>query len=193
MAANDLTTLANAQSWVPGLDSTIGARLISAISTQIQNWVSYNFTTQSYTRTFNGRGETRLMLPDYPITAVASLSIDGVSIAAAADATSCGFVFDEKTIYLRGYRFCRGVQNVAIAYTAGYATVPLDVEQACLEWLKSSWERFTTRAAGVSMMKAGGSQIEWGADAFMAGNELIAPMPASVYALLQPYARVYVA
>jgi hypothetical protein len=34
---------------------------------------------------------------------------------------------------LRGFRFSRGVQNVAISYTAGYASVPLDLKQAALE------------------------------------------------------------
>ena len=29
--------------------------------------------------------------------------------------------------------FRRGIQNVVIAYTAGYASIPLDLNQACVE------------------------------------------------------------
>jgi len=52
-----------------------------------------------------------------------------------------GFLFDTRRVLLRGFRFCRGVQNVAISYTAGYASVPLDLKQAGLEillWLTAS-------------------------------------------------------
>jgi hypothetical protein len=36
-------------------------------------------------------------------------------------------------VLLRGFRFCRGVQNVQISYTAGYSSVPLDLKQAAIE------------------------------------------------------------
>jgi hypothetical protein len=34
---------------------------------------------------------------------------------------------------LRGYVFTRRAQNVRVTYTAGYATVPADIAQACTE------------------------------------------------------------
>ena len=190
--AADLTTIGKVQAWIPGIDVTTALGLIKAISAQIQNWLSYEFAVQVYTRTFNGVGGARLMLPDYPVTAVSSVSIDGIAVPTSSSTTTAGYVFDEKTIYLRGYCFTRGIQNVLVSYTAGYASVPADVEQACIEWVNTTWGRIE-RDPSVIMMKAGASEIRWGHDAFLAGTRLIAPMPPAVFALLQPYARVYVA
>jgi hypothetical protein len=66
------------------------------------------------------------------VSAVTSLTIDGLTIPPAVG-QGIGYLFDDTTIYLRGYTFCRDVQNVAVTYTAGYAPVPGDVAQACIE------------------------------------------------------------
>lgn len=191
MAAGDLTTIANAQGWIPGLDATIGARLITAVSTQIQNWISYQVASQQYARVLNGHGGRQMVLPDPNVTAVSSVVIDGVIIAASTGAPALGYLFDDKSIYLIGARFTRGVQNVAVSYTAGLPSIPLDIEQGCLEWIKVTWERYTTRSAAASLLKANSSEMRFDNDATMGGSSLIAPMPAAVFALLQPYARVY--
>jgi hypothetical protein len=36
-------------------------------------------------------------------------------------------------LMLRGWRFSHGLGNVVVSYTAGYATLPLDLAQACNE------------------------------------------------------------
>ena len=194
MAAGDLTTLANALAWLGLTSDTNGSisRLISAVSTEIQNFLSYQIASQNYTRTFNGRGGDRLMVPDVPMTAVSAVAIDGVSIAASTGPTVSGFVFNDTTIFLRGYCFNRGVQNITASYTAGYLTTPTDIEQACLDWLKTVYDRYSMqRASNVTMQKAGGVEMRWGEDTAMAGRRLLAPMPVAVYALLQPYSRVF--
>jgi len=138
MAAGDLTTLANVKAWfAPPLttttDDALLTRLISAASDFILSWLDRDLALQSYTEPRDGSGGNRLSFANTPVTSVQSLSIDGLAIPAAPDAISPGFVYSATQLYLRGYRFCRGVQNVAIAYTAGYAATPLEVEQACIE------------------------------------------------------------
>lgn len=191
MAASDLTTLANAQAWVG--DSTSASdpvivRLITAVSTQIQAWLGYQVASQSYTRTFDGRGGHTQMLPDRPVSAVASVTVDNIAIQAAPDAVSFGFVFDGSSVSLRGYHFHRGVQNVAIAYTAGYATVPFDIEQACLDWLNMAFAG-RDRDPSISSRKAGDTAEVYGGGIVRLGHAVV-PMPASVFAALQPYRRV---
>src|SRR5262249_16182788 len=66
-------------------------------------------------------------------SAVSAVTVDGVAIPAVPDAISPGFAFSATRLYLRGYAFTRGVQNVSLAYTAGYAATPLEIEQACIE------------------------------------------------------------
>ena len=132
----DLTTLANVKQWLGVTSSTDDAflgRLISFASAFVQNYINRNILIASYSEIYDGKGGYALMLPNYPITAVSSLTIDGVSIPAASSPLVSGYTFNSARITLNGYRFNSGYDNVAINYTAGFATVPLDLEQAVIE------------------------------------------------------------
>lgn len=131
-----------------GTDQVLSA-LITNASSFIERYCNRAFEQASYTETRNGNGADAIYLRNAPIVSVQSVSVDGVSIPAAPDTTSYGYVFDEHKVYLRGDarvnpitpgifagyppRFQRGVQNIVIAYTAGFATIPADVNQACVE------------------------------------------------------------
>lgn len=191
MADGDLTILANALVWL-GEDDDEGdviERLITAVSSAIQKWLGYRVLTASYSRTFNGTGGRTLMLPDRPITAVTQLEIDDVQVPRSTSTHAPGFVFDDKCIYLRGfYEFTRGPQNVAINYTAGFATVPSDIEQACLDWVKINYDNLDT-LPGISKLRAGDSEIDYGEVFAKIGSSTI-PMPSVVAAPLIGYRRV---
>jgi hypothetical protein len=139
MAAGDLTTLANVKAWLsPPLttttDDALLTRLVTAASQFIQSWLNRAIASQAYTETRNGYGATRLFLRNRPVTAIASLAVGGVAIPPCASAASgAGYLFDDSSVYLVGYAFTRGFQNVTVAYTAGYAVTPPEIEQACIE------------------------------------------------------------
>ena len=140
----DLTTLANAKLWLGvtnASDDLLLTRIVSSASVFIQEWVARPLLAQSFTFTASGRGSTKLVLPNYPITAVASVTVDGQGIPASTGPLSSGYTFDAYQVYLLGYGFNNGINNVVVAYTAGYATVPLDIEQACLEIVGSMYRR----------------------------------------------------
>lgn len=110
----------------------------------------------SFSESYSGSGSETQLLRNYPILAVSSLSVGGVSIPASTGPTGAGFVLDpsgsQAAIQIRGggrignwsagespwrgggwgngnapplglpqYRFVEGVQNVLVAYIAGYA------------------------------------------------------------------------
>ena len=52
---------------------------------------------------------------------------------------SPGYRFDERFLYLTGYCFWPGVANVNVAYVAGYATVPPELEQAVIELIAAKY------------------------------------------------------
>ena len=58
---------------------------------------------------------------------------NGVAVPQAPAPWGAGFLWDGRRILLRGFRFCRGVQNVQVSYTAGYLSVPIDLKQAAIE------------------------------------------------------------
>jgi hypothetical protein len=138
MAAGDLTTLDNVKGWLsPPLTSTgddaLLTRLITAASEFIQTWLNRAIAAQAYTERRDGEGGQRLAFANTPVSAVASLVIDGVAVAPTPDASTPGFVFSPTLLYLQGWRFNPGYQNVVVSYTAGYATTPPEIEQACIE------------------------------------------------------------
>ena len=138
MATGDLTTLANVKAYIsPPLvttaDDVLLSRLVTAASQFIQSWLNRTIASASYSETRNGGGGTRLFLRNRPVTAVASLTIDGVAIAPSAPApTGDGYLFDENSLYLIGHCFSRGAQNVTVHYTGGFAATPPEIEQACI-------------------------------------------------------------
>jgi len=132
----DLTTLANAKAWVnvasPNDDAII-QRLVTAQSQGVLNYLNRPIAQTTYTETYDGNGLDLLMLGNYPISSITSLSIDGQAITARPALGQSGYTFDSDTIYLDGYTFNRGRANIVVTYVAGYAVVPFDLEQAVIE------------------------------------------------------------
>lgn len=133
----DLTTLENVKEWLGILeteaDDTLLARLITAASQFIQTWIGRLIASQGYTEVRDGHGGRRLIFANYPVTAVASVKVDGVAIPAANGALAAGYRFTATFLSLTGYAFTRALGNVELAYTAGYAATPPELEQACID------------------------------------------------------------
>lgn len=133
----DLTSAANVRAYA-GLstadisDVNLGI-LVSRASAVIRGYCSRDITAEGpYTETFDGPGGARFCPVQWPITAVSAVSVDGLPIPAATTATAPGYVFTSGQIALRGYAFPRGLANCTVVYTAGEASVPADVEHACI-------------------------------------------------------------
>ena len=142
---SDLTSVANLAAWL-GLTvvtepiSDQLQRLITATSNWIQNYISRTIRSLAYTETQDGTGGDRLVLGNEPVTAVASVVIDGQSIPASPGYGQPGYIFSSTAIMLRGYRFTMDSGNVQVNYTAGFATTPPELEQACLELAALRWK-----------------------------------------------------
>ena len=139
-APDDLCTVAELKSWLPNQgnnDDVTLQSLITNASLQVLQYIDRPHILSSVlgplTENYDGNGSDRLLPRNFPITSVSSLSIDGVSIQAATTPTTAGYLWDGRRILLRGFRFCRGVQNVQLSYSAGYPSVPLDLKQAAIE------------------------------------------------------------
>ena len=162
MAVGDLTTLDNVEGFLgltvganPPID-TLLTRLISAVSAYMQTAMSRTIAQTTYNETRNGMGNTRMALKNTPIISIATLAVDGVSIALRAPlsqsstASPGGYTFDQTTIMLsNGYSFTRGYQNVQVTYDAGFATTPYDVEQACVDTV-CDWFKYRDRIGKIS-------------------------------------------
>jgi uncharacterized phiE125 gp8 family phage protein len=137
MAAGDLTTLHSAKQWL-NLTTTDVAdelleRLITAASQFIISLMDRQIASQNYTEIRDGHGGQALVFANYPVTAITLVKVSGKVIPPAADALNSGYRSNGKLLMLQGYQFTRGLGNVELAYTAGFAATPPELEQACLE------------------------------------------------------------
>jgi hypothetical protein len=138
MYSDTLTTLADVKAYLNIADTLSDAlltSLIGAVSGWVERRIQRNILEATYTDTYSGKGipQTSQMLRNYPIVAVSSLSIDGVILPASPAFGQAGYGFDEYSVFLTGYYFGKGRNNIVISYTAGYAATPADLNQAVIE------------------------------------------------------------
>jgi hypothetical protein len=111
--------------------------LADTANAEIAKALQRNILTASYTQTRNGTGTARLMLPNFPVTAVASVTLVGPpsqpNAGAPAQLLTLGvdYTFDAYGLVLyHGAKWPKGTQNVAVVYTAGYNSMPADLIHA---------------------------------------------------------------
>lgn len=109
-------------------DDALLQRLLDAASGWMRSYLNRDLNLMDYSQRFNGTGTRSMLLPDYPVVAVTSLTVDSVTL-------SQGAYYVDGAVVTRtdGGTFPRGYGNVAVAWSAGYATVPAEVAQACIE------------------------------------------------------------
>lgn len=136
MAAGDLTTVDAVKLYArvtSAADDALLTQLVTALSSYAKTWLARSILAADYVQSFHGHGGMFLMLPEYPVNSVASLTIDGITIPARTSALGAGYTFDHESIAVDGYRFTRGRSNVVVSWNGGYATVPADLSQAVNE------------------------------------------------------------
>jgi hypothetical protein len=174
MPFGDLCMLADVTAWLqtgqnpfPATDDALLSRLITAASRFIESWLD-RLMAADWIEVRDGNGGQRLVFANFPVSAVLSLSIDGLVIPPAPDAASlaagtaggfgAGYVFSPTELALRGYVFTRRAQNVVVIYTAGYSSVPFDISQACIELVAQRY-RERTRIGEVSKALMSGETV----------------------------------
>lgn len=181
-------TLAELKEWlsIPPATTTSDALLTRLLddATSFLNTQMNRDTLASTGTTENrdGSGKARMMVRDiHPVTAVSSVVINGQSVPASTSWDMAGYVFDTHSIQLRGRVFDKGVQNVALSYTAGYTTIPGDVRQACIELAGFKFRTKDTSSAGWVSKSLAGETVSFSQK----------DVSASVRSVIDQYKAVY--
>lgn len=137
MAAGDLTTLVSVEQFLSlpsgNSEEALLSALITAVSVGFAGYIGRQVLSQAFTERRDGKGTIAMPFKNPPATAVASVTI-GVDLIPAGDAARTpGYYFSDTMLMLNGYRFCRGLGNVMLVYTGGFASVPSDLQEACNE------------------------------------------------------------
>jgi len=169
MVFGDLCALSDVTAWLqtgqnpfPSVDDALLTRLITAASQFIETWLQRQIAVSDWIEVRDGNGGQRLAFANFPVSQVWSLSIDGLAIppAPAGGGFGAGYVFSPTELALRGYVFTRRAQNVSVTYTAGYASVPADIAQACIELVCQRY-RERTRIGEVSKSLMSGETVTY--------------------------------
>ncbi len=138
-----LTDLDSVKAWIPMTNTDNDAlltRLINQISgATLSNLQRPSLVRQSYPEIRDGTGSQVLLLRNWPVVSISSVTINGVTIQPSSSPSQAGYILqtwdgtsagNPQSLVLRGYTFTRGLSNVGIVYEAGYcvqeqaATIP---------------------------------------------------------------------
>ena len=106
-------------------DDALLADLIAQSSEFIRSVLSREVLTAQYIETRDGNGADTILVSNYPITVIDSVTVDGRAVT--------GALFDAYSVTLPSGYFTKGRKNVTIQYHAGLAAIPADVAQVCIE------------------------------------------------------------
>jgi hypothetical protein len=172
------------------------ARLITATSRAITRWLGRPILAADWSETRDGLGglygpcESRFPFAVTPCTAVLLVVVDGVTIPPVPTppvappgqslvsfyTTRAGYTFTPTQLAISGYYVPRKAQCVLMQYTAGYASVPADVAQACIELVALRY-RERTRIGEISKHLGDGATVTYERS----------DIPAKIKTMLQPY------
>ena len=100
--------------------------------------------------TVDGTGTGRLVLPEWPVTSVASVTADGTLLTFADD-----YKWTLRGVLLRvGAVWVYDIGNVAVVYTHGYSVTPPALTSVCVEMAARAW---STPASGAVTQESIGS------------------------------------
>lgn len=131
------------------VDNALLQILVDAASDGFAGACGRNFGRLQYTERRNGTGTYKLVLINYPVLSIDSLSLIGPRTTATTSdlrtplVEDVDFIFDSRgTIQLLMSCFPKGVGNVEAVYQAGFATVPSDLKHAATKWCAMRYREF---------------------------------------------------
>lgn len=148
MASTDLITRVRARenpALATGITDDYLDILISASSVQIQGWLNRDLKSQDFTEARDGEGDQTLFLPNSPVTKIKQVDFldnDGtVNVVMAngaddslffrlGDGGEIMFLINNPSDFIR---FPEGFKNVLVIYTAGFSTIPEDIQEGTAE------------------------------------------------------------
>ena len=148
MASYDLATQDEVKEYIdmPGGSSDaddVIDDLITRVSDRFHKYCGISsFHSTTYTEYYSGQGTQELFLDQRPIISITSIKQDS-EWAFGSDSTfaSDNYAIQDDRVVLKDNVFSSGVRNLQVIYTAGYATIPTDLKQACIEEVARAFDK----------------------------------------------------
>jgi hypothetical protein len=190
-----ITDLASVKSLIGKTDANsdaVFAQIIAAASTALGNYCNLNFDEHEFIEDRDGNGAGRMMLANYPIAAIHTVTINGAAVGASNGLPSGrgwrARVGSRAVMLDGGARFAEGHRNVTITGTAGYGGVnpwPADLSYAANIWVAARYAE-RQRYGGVSSKSLAGESIGYTQPDPATGSASTG-IPAAAKLILQNY------
>jgi len=120
--------------------------------------------SRALTEYYSGDGTNSIITNEYPITEITAIYddldrtygsdtlIDSDNLAILPDGLAYKIVYD-------GGTFQVGIRNLKVEYTAGYTSIPNDLQQACLEVIAYYFKNTEDNRFGVTTRTMGGGSV----------------------------------
>lgn len=134
---SDLTTTAKVKSYLEITDTSYDDefdKIVSRASKFIQSQTHRQLVETTYEETIDGEGVKELYLSEYPVISVSSIVVDDTTVydGSSQDGNDY-YIYNDSGLIIRDIAWEEDYQNIVVTYDAGYATIPGDLEQACIE------------------------------------------------------------
>lgn len=198
MAADtDITTLAYVKNYLgivaddTSMDDVL-QQLITSASQFAASYCSRNFVSTTMTKLYSGQDSDCLVLGESPISSVDSVAVDGVVVQPSASVQQPGFVFDDTALYVRGgvAVFTRGVKNIEVTFTAGYAK-PTDTAVAPIQAMPFDLQQAIAELVGLKMKRRDNLDVASRGIAGESISYVITDMPKPVKTVFQSYQKAW--
>jgi hypothetical protein len=163
-------------------------RMINSSSQMIENFLDRRVLQRTYTEYYDGRGQNRIMLSNWPIVKPTELWDDSSSTFAdtgnkfdVAEYEVDGDGPNAVGVVLLGLRFGNGTRNIKVIYQGGYSSTPNVIIEACLLHVEFLYTMRNDRRVGVQTKGKNQESITYRGD-----------LPDFVKEMLYPYQRLEV-
>ena len=173
MAATDLCTLDAVKKFTGlDIDTTVDniddmlERLITSKTEAITKYIGFNqILAADYTEYQDGDGTNILFPYNTPINSITTIhdSIEWTYDADDLIDSDYYKLVDKRRIVMKNYVFNKGVHNIKVVYNAGFADIPVDLTQVCIEETVRAYnERLNIGISSRTDNKGGVTMVEKG-------------------------------
>lgn len=182
--ANALTSVAVAKDHlgIPASDPSQDGRVerfINVCSDRIANYCNRQLVSGAVTEKVHGGMSNMLMLREWPVTSIQSISVDLIgqfSQDSVIDPSRYRIIDDGTVVYDSVFPY--GYGNVQVCYTAGYQTIPGDLEMACLLFVEWLYRFRNTGSIGRSAISKGDEH-----------TTILQDIPGIIKSMIDPFRR----
>jgi len=170
--SRDLTTLQAVKDWLNlkfDTDNAMLQRLITSESMAIEKYLGRPVLPETRTDTITGYGTITIVAPAGPIQSIDRALVDGAEVQA---------IHDKLAVWRADNRPWPQKARIQLTYTAGYDSIPPDIEQACIELVALRYKE--RDRIGQTSVSLGGETTSY----------VTRAMPLSTEARLAPYRKV---